>query len=890
MSASLLEFRDVWEKYRIRFMRKGRAHWEEYWALQGVDLSIAAGEAVGIVGANGSGKSTLLKLAAGLLSPDRGVVTVRGKAAGLFELGAGFEPELTGRENVLATAGLFGVAKDRVGRACEEVEKFAELGKFFDAPVKCYSGGMFVRVAFSVAMQMSPDLLLIDDTLAVGDDYFQGKCLRQIGALREQGKGILFVTHDMNMLKRLCSRAVFLREGKVVEDGDSDRIAGLYSLTSGQSGAVGLLEAGDLAAVFNRGRIYLRYAGSWVTLEPGIYVHLCVDGTWYSSYQGDWSVIEAAGDVLTARGDFPFLGLTLDWTVRVSSSEGLSLDLAVESRGPGAVEEAQVLVTVRDSYVRWFALSRRGEFPAHGERDKEWTPVFSSLEHVPEVGLAPAREEGPALLVMQEGASGANIFNSEYLTGGRIVQFRMLGGASRFRGRIRPVGDMEAHFQALREDLEFSHGRSLVRWEGGGFQLSYDGLTLSAPYHMTTRYLHEGVWAASYGRNWHVEKREGMFVARCVWPGLGVEEEWRIIPQQSHSFLWEVWLNLARPVRLEESHASSLFSSRYYAWSDGTLRGVFPAEPQVCAADVAVRCFQQRHVGLESREGGFVPVSLCVTGETGAFIKVFNGNMHTPGRELVQVKVDAAPLPAGRRCCFRALMSLGSECPVSFAPAYARMASGECVVEFSAGKIRIFWRGEEITHGLGGYASLRYRGDCFDSSSSAQWEVVRANEESFEVVGRWDPLPVSQHWRVRFVPGGTAQACAVGLEVSTESSREVLFEQVQWNVMLSEKYTRWKMGRGEGTFPGFKPNLPESWEVLGSLRGIPGEVLAQAPEGGLAKVAYKVEESFPEGELQAVNSDLFHRGRMLQLSWKEQVLRPGEGSLRFRGRIVVGEE
>ena len=212
---AIIQFKDVWEMFKIKFVIDGRSSWENFWALKGLNFEIAKGETVGIIGENGAGKSTVLKLIAGMLRPDRGEIEVGGKVSGLLELGAGFQAELTGKENIYLIAGLFGLSKVEVEERFDRIVEFAGIGRFIHAPVKCYSQGMFVRLAFAIAIHVEPEILLIDDILAVGDEYFQRKCIGKIFEVRDQGATIVIVTHDMNMLKRLCSRAIFLKDGRV---------------------------------------------------------------------------------------------------------------------------------------------------------------------------------------------------------------------------------------------------------------------------------------------------------------------------------------------------------------------------------------------------------------------------------------------------------------------------------------------------------------------------------------------------------------------------------------------------------------------------------------------------------------------------------------------------
>ena len=189
-------------------------------ALNNINLDIEKGSTVGLIGANGSGKSTTLKVLAGILRPTTGEVSSRGRIASLLELGAGFNSELTGRENVYLNASLLGLTRRETDGLFDQILDFSELAEFIDAPVKHYSSGMYVRLGFSVAVHVDPDILLVDEVLAVGDEHFSRKCLAKIAEFQDQGRTILFVSHGLDLIERICSRAVVLDHGNVKYDGD----------------------------------------------------------------------------------------------------------------------------------------------------------------------------------------------------------------------------------------------------------------------------------------------------------------------------------------------------------------------------------------------------------------------------------------------------------------------------------------------------------------------------------------------------------------------------------------------------------------------------------------------------------------------------------------------
>lgn len=193
----------------------------KFHALDGVSFEIGEGEAVALLGFNGSGKSTTLKMISGVLRPDSGRVLTRGRVAGLIEVGAGFHPDLSGRENIFLNAAILGMSKKETEARFDEIVAFSEIEQFIDTEVKHYSSGMFLRLAFSVAIHTEVDILLIDEILSVGDEPFQQKCLTRIRELHAAGKTLVVVSHDLNMVADLCERGIFLRNGRVEFDGES---------------------------------------------------------------------------------------------------------------------------------------------------------------------------------------------------------------------------------------------------------------------------------------------------------------------------------------------------------------------------------------------------------------------------------------------------------------------------------------------------------------------------------------------------------------------------------------------------------------------------------------------------------------------------------------------
>lgn len=220
-------------KERVLNARTGRKHKQDFWALQDINLEIETGSTVGLVGHNGSGKSTLLKVIGGIIGPTTGTVKRRGRMAALLELGAGFHPDLTGRENVFLNASILGLKKSEIEKHFDAIVDFSGVEDFIDTQVKFYSSGMYVRLAFAIAVHVDPDLLLVDEVLAVGDEPFQAKCMAKISEFQREGRTIVLVSHSAPQIQQLCNRVVVLNHGVMLFDGNARE--GLRILQAGYS-------------------------------------------------------------------------------------------------------------------------------------------------------------------------------------------------------------------------------------------------------------------------------------------------------------------------------------------------------------------------------------------------------------------------------------------------------------------------------------------------------------------------------------------------------------------------------------------------------------------------------------------------------------------------------
>ena len=225
MSDNVIEVKNVWKKFKIyhdkphtlkdKVLFWNRNKYEVRWVLEDISFNVKKGESIGIIGKNGSGKSTLLKLLTKIIYPNKGSINMKGRVAGLLELGAGFHPDLSGRDNIYINASIFGLSKKEIDKAFQTIVDFAELQDFIDNPVRTYSSGMYMRLAFAVAINIHADILLIDEILAVGDISFQEKCLNKLKEIKESGVTIVIVSHSLEQIERFCDKSIWIHSGQI---------------------------------------------------------------------------------------------------------------------------------------------------------------------------------------------------------------------------------------------------------------------------------------------------------------------------------------------------------------------------------------------------------------------------------------------------------------------------------------------------------------------------------------------------------------------------------------------------------------------------------------------------------------------------------------------------
>lgn len=561
-------------------------------ALEDISFTVEPGESLGIIGANGSGKSTLLKIIAGVTAPTSGTVNVYGRVASLLELGAGFHPMLTGRENVYLNAGILGMRHAQVDKVFDQILDFSGIAEFIDNPVDTYSSGMYVRIGFAVAAYTNPDIFLIDEVLSVGDEEFQRRCRQRIGELVEEGKTIVFVSHDLAIVNTLCDRVVLLSQGTMIQRDSPRKTIDFYLRQVGAEKGLHSFAKGPLEVIMCDGRLSVFHQQTEITAPLGFQFRLFNLGQWHPTPDADWEVTERSDTGCTARGRLPKLPVTVIWQLRIEQ-DALVWDIAFECEREIDIESFEVLLYFPTAYTQWCYDEESGPFPEIVPGDLIWAIIVAPELLCEEAALLPA--EGTPLPPLQvefephmPHLRGAWT-NSDYMMGCRIFQ----GGARRsvseeplqagrhdvMTVRLKTIADQDAFTQRLhkrgtRRVLE--QGPLAARFERGQIQLSYNEREITSLMHLYASIQIGNLWNDSQNLRWETFERQG---DRLQFGGTSrrfpFAMTWELSPAEQGIAL-EIWLEALDTIDVQEHHTSIMLIPDYKHWQTQHESGGFP--------------------------------------------------------------------------------------------------------------------------------------------------------------------------------------------------------------------------------------------------------------------------------------------------------------------------
>ena len=770
MREKVVSLRDVEVVYLTPFLFPGRKReWRRIRALTGINLEVKKGGSLAILGDNGAGKSTLLKVIAGIISPDRGEVEVKGRVRTLFELGAGFQPEHTGWDNILLQETLYGYRGKEKEEKAEEIARFAELGDYLYAPLRTYSEGMYVRLAFSIAIHTEPEIFLIDDILSVGDIHFQRKCLEELEKLKEEGVTLIMVTHSLGLAERFCEESVWLDRGRVVMKGGVREVGETYHLLSGKEGEREYIEEGKLRVCFNAGRIFLFWDGRHLTSFQGIYTTLVKGKEIVPSFNAEWKAKKLSSRKLSAEGRFLSFPVHQELVIEIVSERKCRFRV----RNHGVKDElSQIGMVFQRDFERWWWGDEGGEVPL--ERSEEWREL-GMKESVDRVRIISSTF--PSLLLTPLfSPERVRVFLAGEESGGRAIFWEKEGG---------DVLDME---------IEVERGEGIILPDRGVLRL------FTRDFEVTGR---GGISLAfQYGNREYYLDRVG-----------GKEREGRVVYEGELPFRIEV-----EKIREEEGWYITYYLKTSSRVKLDKLRVIFNLNPGY------ERFITLKREGeFKGREGEwltppfpFTPF-IILRGENIPSLKLFP-SLPSPvltvaerGKENPIVQFyPSSPLefPPGRHPLFKLGISTGERVflsPGKEGEETLSLTRGELRFVWDEGVGRIFYRGREVTGAWGIYFSIR-RKEEWEESFKYIWELRERGEDRILLEGRrFHPPHFRSLWEFSLQEEGLI------FQVEREEEGE---EEIHFSLMLGKEFSR-ILSPFLREFPHFTPD----WETVGRGKG-----------------------------------------------------------------------
>ncbi|MFC1514959.1 ABC transporter ATP-binding protein [Candidatus Omnitrophota bacterium] len=940
----LISLQNVWLKYVVEFKENKKVTREDFWALRGVSLNLEKGQTLGIIGENGSGKTTLLKIIAGMLSPDRGAVQVNGIVSTLMEIGAGFQKELTGRDNIYLISSFFGFTRDQIDSRYQDIVKFAAIGRFIDAPVKVYSQGMYMRLAFAIAIHVDPDILLIDDMFVVGDIYAQRKCVNKLFELRDLGKTIIFVMHDLEMAKRICSRGVFLRDGEVIKDGPIDKVCGYYNETVGDKKGIVILQKGALSLVFNNGMLIVRWKDKTITSGSSGHSYIWSLGKCYASNIASWQIKNFKPEKeFVAIGRWPdFFGLQY-WRISILNEKEFSWEMGIHASEEISIERFQMATMFIDEYRSWFTVAGQKDFPEKFIHPKEWQgwAVSSSVDRAVGIRSNASAGESPPVVIFDRSSDNlameCRVGNTGSAIGAREITYEnhrgsqdadMIQGRKRyFLGKVRIFENEEKEAlgkylayakQVIRDSVVIRKGQLSLFCKDRTIEIYWRDMPLTCGVGFNTKFRRsddEHIYGADAGR-WHIHKKsDDEILITISWDDEPLFSQiWRLRLEDDNTIAWQVTLDTDHEIIIVNKETELLINGGYKKWLTQYEEGDF-VKLDKGGNVVVLDKYINEHMGVEGVYGldelslpGIVFDSKDKIPKASFISRVKdNGTPTTRLRYLDVIAEENGRLSKGSYEYFKGAIriidpqdketalpqNIQQQKPLIMGTTKRRphtIACDRLALHFDNGKGRLFWDGLEYTKGLGLYSSIFFQDRWYDSTQ-AFWKIQDLDKDSLVAIGCWAGIPLSQTWRISLLGEKV-----ISWRIEERIWAKVALGREQVNIMLSDRYEKWFVHkRAQGIFPEkFCQHNGIFWDRLwhGAIKSPIGIKKCIIKRGifkreCLPSLVFKSSDDCRAHHLIVENSDELFRARILQCELDMGKKNEAGGNKHFEGRIEL---
>ncbi len=898
MSDYTVKFKDVWSKYRIKFIEDKRVNWEDIWALKNISFEIAPSETVCILGENGSGKTTLLKLIAGLIKSEKGELDVRGSVSALLEIGAGFHPELTGRENIYLNASLFGLSKAQVEQRLDKIIEFAELGKFINAPVKNYSQGMFVRLGFSIAIHLNPEILLIDDSLAVGDIAFQRKCIRKIEELQELGKTLLLVTHDIDLAKRLSSRGLIFKDGSLLKDDSINAVSAFYYQILEYKESMPNILQEKLFVVFNNGRIAISFSNYPITAETGLSYSFEVSKKECRSDVGEWRVVKNSDNKINAIRKTEELGIKENCILEHKSNNILVLGFEIDSEYQSAITNFNLRLTLSEDFNSLYVntleniitesnycvkLANRSLIIFLSKTDRE--------ENQPIFIIKPTSLNGELKVNFQKAASGSNHILSIYVANRRSFNRFVLSLETRVLMSITELLDyiLEGKGNKILKTVDYS-----LAIEEGRIILKHKDKELTNLSGLISSIYSNSRWYDSSNAIWDINKINAeTILIKARWNDLPITQNWRLTLKENR-LEWDIDMEANETFEAKEHKVGIFLTDKYQNWISSYEEGVFPILNKNWE-EITLRNNLTDSIGVRNSKdsacGPLPGILFFIKDKNTSNLPLIQNSDEASSSRSLNAKLSPKVFKPGNYSYFSgSIKFIEDEKQIEKYLLQHRnklrelstISTDSCSFIVEEGRIILKHKDKELTN-LSGLISSIYSNSRWYDSSNAIWDINKINAETILIKARWNDLPITQNWRL------TLKENRLEWDIDMEANETFEAKEHKVGIFLTDKYQNWISSYEEGVFP----ILNKNWEEITLRNNLTDSIGVRNSKdsacGPLPGILFFIKDKNTSNLPLIQNSDEASSSRSLNAKLSPKVFKPGNYSY-FSGSIKFIED
>lgn len=654
----IIEVKDLSKRYIIskemRLLVKDlllfwkRKKTEELWALKDVNFAVDEGETVGIIGENGAGKSTILKILNGVTAATSGEIKTRGKISGVLELGIGFHPELTGRENLFLNAALLGLSRRYVQEKFDEIVEFSGLAEFIDAPIKKYSSGMLLRLAFSLSVNIDPDILLIDEVLAVGDESFQRKCTSKIKELKNQGKTIIFVSHDLSLVLSLSDWVILIRNGKIVKKSKPNEVIAFYLETVGEKKGIGLLQKPPLDIIFNNGKAKVFFRNRELTKDVGLYTTLYTNSRWHNSTEAEWTIERPSFNQLIAKGIFKKLSISQKWKFTVQNENEILFN--IDTSSPIKIEQSAFNLILANNYTDYLTPNVKASFPEISQADKSWDEILQTTAAPKAVAIKDSQNIFPGLVLKPgDELTQPRLFNTDYQLNARVIQ--LINPDNSFSAKLLlDKKDTDKYMQSLGLIEEkknrlctIQKGPLKLIFENGKARIFFEDIELTKKMGLYTSLFSQFRWHHSTEASWGIrQESQDRLVLRGKLRRLPIFQNWEFKFLDSGISL-AVDIEPYKEISIEQGRINLMLQQSYDNWFTRNAKGIFPEILFNEWADILDRDITDNYVGAECIQSSLqLPkITMELVYSLGnSLVRISNTDFHSNARVLQFLRLE----------------------------------------------------------------------------------------------------------------------------------------------------------------------------------------------------------------------------------------------------------